>query len=80
MSKTTENGKKLMKLIYELNLSFEDLIQIFELTGDMLDVKSRSDFGNENKISYNGVPSFTQARKNLKYSERWNIKKVYSYD
>lgn len=46
------------KYIHEGNVTTEELIQIFELVGNYLNIKTISDYCRENKISYNGAKNF----------------------
>jgi hypothetical protein len=62
MGKITEKEKlmieRLDKLIYTNGVSKEFLIQLFELSGRYLNIKTISDYAKENKMSYNGVKKF----------------------
>jgi hypothetical protein len=73
MDKIAENTNKLLNFIENKfesgELDNSSLVQIFELTGMMLNVKSISDFQRDNGKSYNGVKKSKQVRKvnNIKY-------------
>lgn len=41
-------------------LSNKDMIQIIELCGDYLNLKTRSQYAKENNISYNGAKNFRE--------------------
>ena len=53
------NGEKLEKFIYEKfeknELSNEDLVQVIELCGMLLNLQSITDFAKSNAMSYNGA-------------------------
>lgn len=56
---TSVKTRKLLKFIYDKHISGDlknkDLVQIIELCGGFLNLKSISDYAKENKMSYNGV-------------------------
>ena len=58
---------KILKNIYlgvESNLlSNDDLVQIIELTGALLNLQTISDYAKENKMSYNGAKKFRKTVK-----------------
>lgn len=62
MNQTVENTYKLKKFIaekFELGaLDNESLVQIIELCGSYLNLKTVSDYAKDNKISYNGTKRF----------------------
>ena len=64
--KTTDLGKtcveRLGKLAYEGQILDGDLIQIIELCGDFLNIKTRTQYSKECGISYNAAKRF---RKNV---------------
>lgn len=47
--------QKFIKMVHEKNVSNEFLVQICELSGSFLNLKTISDYAKENKMSYNGV-------------------------
>jgi hypothetical protein len=55
----TTNGEKLEKFIYEKfdknELLNEDLVQVIELCGMLLNLQTIPDYAKENNMSYNGV-------------------------
>jgi hypothetical protein len=53
--KMSQKAENILKSIYDANLSNKELVQIIELCGDMLNLKTRSDYAKENKLSYNGA-------------------------
>ena len=57
--KTIENTKKLKEFIYNKFVSNEldndSLVQIIELSGSLLNLKTISDYAKDNNLSYNGV-------------------------
>ena len=69
----TANGEKLEKFIYDKfnqnQLSNEDLVQIIELCGLLLNVQTIPDYAKENNMSYNGVKKGRQITKifNVKF-------------
>jgi hypothetical protein len=50
--------EKFGKYIHENNVSNEFLVQIIELSGRMLNLKTISDYAKYNGISYNGAKKF----------------------
>ena len=46
------------KVMYKGDLSNADLVQIIELCGRFLNIKSISEYAKENNMSYNGVKKF----------------------
>jgi hypothetical protein len=62
MDKTAENTDKLLKFIatkYEQGeLDNSSLVQIIELCGNYLNLKTISDYAKSNGISYNGAKNF----------------------
>ena len=68
------NGEKLEKFIYEKfekdELSNDDLVQVIELCGLLLNLKTIPDYSKSNAISYNGV------KKTKKITELFNVKCV----
>ena len=46
---------KFIKMVSEKHVSNEFLVQICELSGCFLNLKTISDYAKENKMSYNGV-------------------------
>ena len=69
-----ENTDKLLKFIAEKfeadELNNESLVQIIELCGSYLNLKTIPDYANENKLSYNGV------KNNRKIQILFNVKFV----
>lgn len=69
----SDNGKKLNAFLdekmYEGSFTNNDLIQFIESAGRYLNLKTISDYANENKMSYNGVKKFreTQTIFNVKF-------------
>lgn len=59
MNKTIENTDKLLRFILDKfekeELNNQSLVQIIELAGSFLNLKTISDYAKENKLSYNGV-------------------------
>ncbi|MEK0369720.1 MAG: hypothetical protein QQN55_00995 [Nitrosopumilus sp.] len=59
MTKTNKHKVKIQeyisKVVMKSNLSNDDLVQIIELCGSFLNIKSIPDYAKENNISYNGV-------------------------
>jgi len=54
--KTLENIEFLISKNYETgSLNDSDLVQIIELCGQYLGIKTRSQYAKDNQISYNGV-------------------------
>jgi len=57
--KTQENTKKLCEFIHnkvcDNSLNNDSLVQIIELCGDYLNLKTISNYAKENELSYNGV-------------------------
>lgn len=62
MSETSEKTDKLIKFIfekYQMNeLDNESLVQVIELCGSFLNLKTISKYSKENNISYNGAKNF----------------------
>jgi hypothetical protein len=58
----TDKGKKLCDFVTEKTmkgeLSNEDLIQLIEVAGSFLNLKTISDYAKENNLSYNGAKKF----------------------
>lgn len=58
----TEKGKKLCDFVTEktMNGEFtnEDLLQLIEVAGAFLNLKTISDYAKENNLSYNGAKHF----------------------
>ena len=58
----SDNGKKLNAFLdekmYEGFYTNNDLIQFIESAGRYLNLKTISDYANQNKMSYNGVKKF----------------------
>jgi hypothetical protein len=56
---TTANGEKLNRFVFEKfqagELDNADLVQLIELCGDFLNLKTIPDHAKENNLSYNGV-------------------------
>jgi hypothetical protein len=56
---TTANGEKLNRFVFEKMQAGEldngDLVQLIELCGDFLNLKTIPDYAKENNLSYNGV-------------------------
>ena len=56
---TTANGQKLNRFVFEKMQAGEldngDLVQLIELCGDFLNLKTIPDYAKENNLSYNGV-------------------------
>lgn len=46
---------KFIKMVTEKNVSNEFLVQICELSGSFLNLKTISDYAKQNNLSYNGV-------------------------
>jgi hypothetical protein len=73
-STNTTNGEKLNKFIYEKfekdELSNDDLVQVIELCGNLLNLKTIPDYSKSNAISYNGV------KKTKKITKLFNLKFV----
>jgi hypothetical protein len=69
----TTNGEKLEKFIYEKfdknELSNDDLVQVIELCGMLLNVQTIPDYAKQNSMSYNGVKKGRQITKifNVKF-------------
>lgn len=59
MEKPTENGQKLKKFVAQKfeadQLNNTDLLQLIELAGDYLNLKTIADYAKHSGISYNGV-------------------------
>ncbi len=70
----TTNGEKLQKFIYEKfdknELSNDDLVQVIELCGMLLNIQTIPDYAKENNMSYNGV------KKNRQITKIFNVKFV----
>lgn len=59
MSKTIDNLLvKIDGLVKSGDLTNADLVQIIELCGDYLNLKSITDYARDNQMSYNGVKKF----------------------
>ena len=62
MNKTVDNTKKLIQFIaskYEAGeLNNNSLVQIIELAGQYLNLKTISDYAKANRISYNGAKKY----------------------
>lgn len=60
--KTTEKTNKILSFISEKfengEINNENLVQIIELCGSYLNIKTISDYAKSNNISYNGVKKF----------------------
>lgn len=73
MSKISGNGKKLIDFVgckVENNeLTNEDLVQLIELAGSYLNLKTIPDYQRAENMSYNGVKKYRQIRKifNVKF-------------
>jgi hypothetical protein len=48
----------LAKRVYDGELSNDDLLQIIELCGSLLNLQTISDYAKTNKLSYNGAKRF----------------------
>ena len=61
--------EKFIKMVQEKGVSDEFLVQICELSGSYLNLKTISDYAKYNKMSYNGVKKFRKTVKlfNTKY-------------
>ncbi len=74
ISINTTNGEKLEKFIYEKfdknELSNEDLVQVIELCGLLLNIQTIPDYAKSNAMSYNGV------KKNREINKIFNVKFV----
>lgn len=74
MSKTTENTDKLLKFVYDKFISEElnndSLVQLIELSGSLLNLKTIPDYAKDNNKTYNGV------KNNRNIKELFNIKFV----
>ena len=72
--KTIENSEKLNKFVYDKFCKNEldnfSLIQLIELAGSLLNLKTINDYAKENKLSYNGV------KNNRKIQKIFNVKFV----
>ena len=57
--KTTENTDKLLEFVYNKNIKGElnndSLVQLIELSGSLLNLKTIPDYAKANNKSYNGV-------------------------
>jgi len=78
MSKTIENTDKLLKFIdekYKLNeLDNDSLLQLIELVGGYLNLKSITKYAADNNMSYNGV------KNHRKVKELFGVKFVIDND
>ena len=58
----TDNGKKLCDFVTQKTmqgeLSNNDLVQLIEVAGSFLNLKTISDYAKENNLSYNGAKHF----------------------
>jgi hypothetical protein len=56
---STANGEKLNRFVFEKfqagELDNGDLVELIELCGDFLNLKTIPDYAKENNLSYNGV-------------------------
>jgi hypothetical protein len=59
---TTANGEKLNRFVFEKfqagELENGDLVQLIELCGMFLNLKTISNYSRDNNLSYNGVKKF----------------------
>lgn len=55
--------KRLSELFEKGEITNEGMVQIIELCGSYLNLKTRSDYARENNISYNGVKKFRTGKK-----------------
>lgn len=64
MLKTSHNGDKLRKFVYDKyvnnELSVGDLVQLIILCFDLLNLKTISKFAKENKKTYKGVKDYNK--------------------
>lgn len=60
----TSNGKKLCDFVTEKTMAGEltnnDLVQLIEVAGAFLNLKTISDYAKENNLSYNGAKHFRE--------------------
>lgn len=66
--------KRLYKFVSENDVSNDFLVQIIELSGMFLNLKTISDYARDNKMSYNGV------KKHRNVKEIFNVKFVIDND
>jgi len=74
----TDNGKKLCDFVTQKTmlgeLSNNDLVQLIEVAGAFLNIKTIPDYAKENNLTYNGV------KNNRKIIEIFNTKFVIDND
>lgn len=60
----TEKGKKICDFVTEKTMNGEftnnDLLQLIEVAGSFLNLKTISDYAKENNLSYNGAKHFRE--------------------
>jgi hypothetical protein len=65
----SSNGQKLLSFLdekmYDGSFTNEDLVQFIESVGKYLGLQTLPDYAKENKMSYNGVKKFREAREVL---------------
>lgn len=64
-------AQRLEKYIYENEVSNEDLVQIIEVAGAYLNLRTISDYARDKNLSYNGV------KKYRKITTLFKVNKIY---
>ena len=71
---------EILSKLYSPYLSQKDLVQIFELAGDLLNTKTQSNFAKDKGLSYNGVWTHIKANDNILRKELFGVKFVFEED